>query len=111
MQSSVAFWKRLITRWYACLMKVRDHAPQHWFLFEEAGTLYLDVNCSHSAFGYTFMVELNAEEAARYRVEGRAFLDWLAGRIQDTAPNLSVSTSPYKGRDVSGVYAEQTAHA
>ena len=92
-------------------MKVRDYAPHHWFLFEKAGSLFLDVNCSHSAFGYTFMVELNAEEVARHRTEGRAFLEWLAGRIQDTAPILTVSTSPYKGRDVSGAYAEQSALA
>jgi hypothetical protein len=96
---------------YAWLMKVVDHAAQWWFLFEEGSALFLDVNCSHSAFGYSFMIELEAEEVAHYRAEGRAFLERLAARIQDSAPILATSTSPYKGRDVSAAHVERTTQA
>lgn len=92
-------------------MKVLDHAAHWWFLFEEGSALFLDVNCSHSAVGYSFMIELDADEVAQYRAEGRTFLERLATRIQDTAPILAASTSPYKGRDVSGAYAERCTQA
>ncbi len=82
-------------------MQVLDHEPYSWFLFEADGELYLDANCNHSAFGYSFMVRLTAAEARRYRDEGRGYLDWLAQDIHNGAPILSASTSPYKLRRAS----------
>ena len=64
-------------------VKVADHEPMSWFLFELEGKLYLDVNCSHSVFGFSVLFELNDAEAAAYATEGRAYLQHLAGRVQD----------------------------
>ena len=82
-------------------MQVLDHEPYSWFLFEAGDALYLDANCNHGAFGYSFMMRLTAAEARRYRDEGRGYLNWLAQDIQNSAPILSVSTSPYKSRKAS----------
>lgn len=53
-------------------MKVVDHEPHAWFLFEEGDSIFLDVNCDHGAAGYSVMIELSAEEALRYVLNGRA---------------------------------------
>ena len=82
-------------------MKVVDHEPHFWFLLEEAGVLFLDVNCSHSFLGYSFLIQLNTDESAKYREHGHDFINKIAQAIQYTAPILQVSESPYKGRDLS----------
>lgn len=92
-------------------MRVIDAAPQWWFLLEENGSLFLDASCNHSFVGYSYMIELNADERDQYLREGREFLNQLATSIQDSAPILEVSTSRFKGRDVTRVYADQMARA
>jgi len=92
-------------------LKVLDHEPWFWFLLEDEGRLFVDANCNHSAFGYIFMIELSAQEVATYQAEGRSFIRRLAQDIQNTAPILQVSTSPYKGRDVSNLYSDQVTLA
>ena len=82
-------------------MQVLDHEPHSWFLFEANGELYLDANCNHGAFGYSFMIRLTAAEVQRYRDEGRDYLNWLAEDIHNSAPILSASSSPYRTRKVS----------
>ncbi|WP_343547201.1 hypothetical protein [Ralstonia sp.] len=82
-------------------MQVLDHEPQRWFLFEANGALYLDANCNHGAFGYSFMIRLTAAEVQRYRDEGRDYLSWLAEDIHNSAPILSASSSPYRTRKAS----------
>lgn len=82
-------------------MRVIDHEPQWWFLFEEDGAFFLDGNYNHSFVGYDFMIQLNAEEVAQYRARGREFIGVLAERVQNSVPILIVSKSPYKGRRVS----------
>lgn len=82
-------------------MQVLDHEPYSWFLFEAGDALYLDANCNHGAFGYSFMICLTAAEAQRYRDEGRGYLSWLAQDIHNSVPILSASTSPYKPRKAS----------
>ena len=79
-------------------MQVLDHEPQSWFLFEADGELYLDANCNHGAFGYSFMIRLTTAEVQRYRDTGRDYLSWLAQDIHNGAPILSASLSPYKTR-------------
>jgi len=54
-------------------MKVVDTERWAWFLFEHEGKLYIDANCSISAFGYSFMIELNDEECENYRKDGREY--------------------------------------
>jgi len=79
-------------------MQVLDHEPQSWFLFEANGELYLDANCNHGAFGYSFMIRLTTAEVQRYRDAGRDYLSWLAQDIHNGAPILSAILSPYKTR-------------
>lgn len=82
-------------------MQVLDHEPHSWFLFEANGALYLDANCNHGAFGYSFMIRLTAAEIQRYRDEGRDYLSWLADDIHNSAPIVAASSSPYKTRKAS----------
>ena len=92
-------------------MKVLDHEPQWWFLLEDEGALFLDANCNHSFVGYDFLLRLDAEETAKYRTEGRAYISWLADAIQNSAPILEGSKSKYKGRDLSKDYSERVTEA
>ncbi len=92
-------------------MKVLDYEPQCWFLLEDDGALFLDANCNHSFIGYSFLLQLDAKEAANYRVKGRAYLSRLADEIQNSAPILAVSKSIYKGRDCSQEYSERVMTA
>jgi hypothetical protein len=92
-------------------MRVLDHQPAWWFLFEESGTLFLDVNCSHGAAGFSCMIALSPEEVEAYAGGGREQLDRLARDIQDSAPALRNRTSRYGSRDVSDLHVETTRDA
>lgn len=92
-------------------MRVVDHEPQWWFLLEENGSLFLDVNCNQSFVGYDFLLELNAEEHGAYKHEGREFISRLAAKIQDSAPIVKGSTSRFKGRDLSRTYSDKVTKA
>jgi hypothetical protein len=92
-------------------MRVIDCEPQWWFLLEEDGRLFLDANCSHSFVGYDFLLQLNAEELKAYAHEGRAFISRLATEIQDSAPIAKVSTSRFKGRDLSRTHSDKVTKA
>ena len=81
-------------------MKVIDSETKSWFLFEHEGHLYLDANCNMSAFGYTYMIQLNDNEKASYNNEGRDYLCKLAHDIHYSVPIAKDTTSIYKGRDV-----------
>ncbi len=67
-------------------MRIVAHRPQAWFLGEEDGALYLDVNCSSGPAGYTVLARLTPAEAADYASRGDASLDRLAQAIQDHGP-------------------------
>jgi hypothetical protein len=67
-------------------MEVIDEGPQAWLLFKREDELFLDVNCSHSAAGYSVLIRLKPEEEAAYAREGRAFLDRLAQDVQYSGP-------------------------
>jgi hypothetical protein len=92
-------------------MRVIDHEPQWWFLLEEDGWLFLDAYCSHSFIGYSFLLRLDVEELKAYGQEGRSFISRLATEIQDSAPILEVSTSRFKGRDLSRTHSDQVTKA
>ncbi|MGA4081093.1 hypothetical protein ACI2VA_04250 [Ralstonia nicotianae] len=79
-------------------MEVLDYGPQAWYLLRDEQELYLDVNCNHSFVGYSFTMQLNREEAAKYQRHGRAYLDQLAQAVQYSAPGVSASQSIYKDR-------------
>ena len=67
-------------------MRVVDHAPQAWFLFQEGESFFLNANCNHGAFGYSFPIELSEEERAQYAARGRTYLDWPARAVHESAP-------------------------
>lgn len=82
-------------------MKVIDSEAWAWLLFEYEGRLYLDVHCNMSFFGYTYMIELNDDELAKYRLIGREYLGKLAHDVHYSAPIAKDTLSVYKERDVS----------
>jgi len=92
-------------------MNVIDLEPQFWFLLEDGDALFLDANCNHSFVGYSFMIRLSPDEVALYTARGRGYLSDLAQQVQDSAPILAVSRSPFKGRDVSSAHAEAVMEA
>ncbi|WP_420479450.1 hypothetical protein [Brevundimonas sp. FT23028] len=91
-------------------MRVLDHAPAAWFLFEEGQRLYLDVSCNHHIVGYTVLISLDDEEARRFRNEGRPFLDELSADIQQSGAVVS-PTSPYTARDLTRTLGEDAMRA
>jgi hypothetical protein len=82
-------------------MVVLDHEPQWWFLLQDGDRLLFDVNCSHSAVSYSWLMELNPGEVEKFRASGRAFLGELAEAIQWSAPGVRGSTSQFLGRNIS----------
>ena len=62
-------------------MQVVLHTPAAWFLLQHDEALYLDVNCTLSFTSLSLLIELNAEEGARYRAECRTFIEQLADDI------------------------------
>jgi hypothetical protein len=81
-------------------MIVVDEGPAAWFLLRDGERWLLDVNCSHSAVTYGWVMALTAQELADYEAGGRAFLDVLAADVHQTAPGVLGSGSPYRGRDL-----------
>ena len=68
--------------------------------------LFLDVNCTHSAAGYSILIRLSAEEAAKYAQDGRTYLGHLAEQVQNAGPGQGDQL-----RDVTVRYAEETRKA
>ena len=91
-------------------MKVIDHAPSWWFLFEEDGNLFLDGNYSHSAFGYDWMIQLTPDERKRYEQRGHDFIESLARDVQDSCP-LANPKSAYVSRRVPADYSQRATSA
>lgn len=77
---------------------VLEYGPQAWYLLRDGQQLYLDVNCNYSFVGYSFTMELNSDEAAKYRLHGIAYLDKLAQGVQQSSPCGIGSASSYKPR-------------
>ena len=92
-------------------MQVLDHQPNAWFLFRAGDALFFDAACNNSAFGYSWLIELNAEERQAFEREGRSFLDVLAQDIHLGVPILEISQSPYKTRGRSREFADAIAEA
>ena len=92
-------------------MKVLDQEPWAWTLFEKDNSYFLDANCNHSAFGYSFMIELNEAEMSEFKKIGRNYLNKLAYDIHYSAPIHKDSKSIYKGRDVAAKYTEECSKA
>jgi len=56
-------------------MHVEDHEAQSWFLLLNQETLIFDVNCNHSAFGYSWVIELHDHEVMKFEAEGLQLAD------------------------------------
>ena len=87
-------------------MHVVDEGRDGWFLFKRDNLLLLDVDCNHSAVGYSRLIPLNEEEMAQYAQEGRPFLDRLARMVQERGPGSSAQR-----RDVTPMYGEECNRA
>ena len=83
-------------------MIVLDHEPNGWFLVADGVRLLLDVNCSHGAISYQFLMELNESERATYQLCGHKYISELATKIQDSAPGVAGNASPYQDRVLRG---------
>lgn len=92
-------------------MKVVDTENWTWFLFEHEGHLYLDAYCNMSAFGYTFMIQLNDDERAAYDAGGHQYLNRLAHEIHYSVPVAMDTKSRFKGRDVSKRFSDMATEA
>ena len=92
-------------------MRAIDCEQWFWFLFEEDGSLFLDVNCNLSSFGYSYMIRLNSDEQLEYEKNGREYIRKIAQEIQDSAPVLKDTKSSYAGRDVTNEYSDKATDA
>jgi hypothetical protein len=92
-------------------MRVIDTEDHSWFLFEHEGGLYLDVNCSNSAIGYSYTIRLSEAEIESYEAGGHAFLSELARDIDYSVPILADTASVYKDRRVAYEISELATEA
>lgn len=92
-------------------MIVVDHEPQWWFLLQEEDAFLFDVNCSHGAFGYSWLMTLNSAEVERFKSDGRTFLNKLAEEVQSSAPGVRGSTSAFLGRNLSSTRGQAVSEA
>ncbi|KAB7769693.1 hypothetical protein [Xanthomonas maliensis] len=81
-------------------MNVLDHEPHRWYLLQDEGTLLLDVHCSHGPVDYCWTMALSQDETSGYLENGREFLNRLADQVQNSAPGVLGSHSPFKGRNL-----------
>lgn len=63
-------------------MKVIDHELHFWFSIQHKSSFLIDVNCSHSFFGSSMLIELDDVETAEYLIHGKQYLNDLANNIQ-----------------------------
>ena len=87
-------------------MRVVDYDPHDWFLFECEDGLLLDVNCDHSAVGYSVLIPLNGDETAQFAALGKAYLNDLAQAIHYAGPGSSLQS-----RSVLKEYGERCREA
>lgn len=94
-----------------CRVDVVDHEPAGWFLLRDGDDLLLDVNCTHGAMGYSWLIRLDPSERRAYRHEGRTALVLLAQAIQDSAPAAHGTVSAYRDRDVTDARGQDVLDA
>lgn len=64
-------------------MKVIEFKPLAWFLVENDGELYIDVNCQSGFSGFSVVVQLNASEKMHYKNRGIRFIENLGSVIAE----------------------------
>ncbi|WP_321322218.1 hypothetical protein [Labilibaculum sp.] len=79
-------------------MKVIDFEDRMWYLLEHDDKRFIDVNCNHSAFGFSILINLNGKEEKSYLERGHSYLNELATDFSYYA------LTKYKERDESRHY-------
>ena len=85
-------------------MRVLHGEPAGWYLLEDSGELYLDVNVSNMVVGFSVLILLDRAERAAFAERGRDFADELAIRIGQ-------SPGKYQKRSVTGPLDAQVTEA
>jgi hypothetical protein len=85
-------------------VRVLQGQPAGWYLLENDGELYLDVNCNQSAIGFGIMVRLDPAERAAFAERGRALAAELAEQIAYTPWE-------YRSRSLTGPLLDQVHDA
>ena len=62
-------------------MKVIEHLTQVYFMLENNGDYYLDVNCNQGLCEFSVFLQLNESELTRYKERGTVELEALAVSI------------------------------
>jgi hypothetical protein len=78
--------------------------PAGWYLLEDNGELYLDVNCNQSAVGFDILARLDPAERAAFAERGRAFAAELAEQI-------AYSPRTHWPRNITGPLTDQVTEA
>ena len=77
-----------------------------WVLLKDnESELYLDVNCSYSAFSYEMLIRLNDTEKLNYLENGLPYIDSLASEVQYHGMTI------YKDRNISSVLGSKSYEA
>ena len=87
-------------------MKVIGHENASWFLFEDMGDYYLDVNSGYSFVGYSICFKLNQDEISDYNIRKEKFVSDLAQRV-----NYSQKTYLERQNQLSSEIQEKMASA
>jgi hypothetical protein len=66
-------------------MEVIAEDPWNWFLFEDEGTLYLDVLVDNGAVSFSVTAELSAKQADSYRRDGASGLAHVSAEMRHKA--------------------------
>jgi hypothetical protein len=85
-------------------VRVLHGEPAGWYLLEDNGELYLDVNVSNMVVGFSVLIRLDRAERAAFAKRGRESADELAVRIGQ-------SPGKYQQRSVTGPLDAQVTEA
>ena len=85
-------------------MRVLLGEPAGWYLLEDNGELYLDVNVSNMVVGFGILIRLDPAERAAFAKHGRGFADELAVRIGQ-------SPGTYRKRNLTATLDAQVTEA
>lgn len=109
--------KRMLSDWFSAAlqtsrkcgreiyMEVIDHLPHGWFLFKKENNLFIDVNCSYSAFSYSMLVRLLENEKEAYERSGH---DWATKFAQDIQQQ---GLGKYKERNIHKEFENEVSNA
>jgi len=66
-------------------MNVVEHQPYGYFLLEEAGEYYIEVNCEKGVISFSVLVQLNSSEKMHYLQQREKYLVSLATSMSNKA--------------------------